>query len=56
MPGLWKDISGQQWEIKLEGNKQWHRKQGEEKWWEGYPPGYLQKTLIPLDQRPPEKV
>jgi len=53
MAAIWTDLKGQVWELKSDKGKSWHRRQGEgeDKWKEGPPPGWIEKSRIPLDQR-----
>lgn len=53
MSKVWHDMKGVAWEIKIENDQTWHRRQGEgdDKWQKGTPPGWTNKAKIPLDQR-----
>ena len=50
---VWTDKKGQQWEIRIEGSSKnvKHRKvgEGEDKWRDGPPPGWVQKPITPLN-------
>ncbi len=51
--GEWRDLSGKVYELKQEGGAWWYRVkgEGEDKWEKGQPPGWIEKSRIPLDQR-----
>ena len=51
--GEWKDLSGKTYELKQDGGEWWYRVKGEDedKWKKGHPPGWIEKSKIPLDQR-----
>lgn len=53
MSKIWRDKNDVPWEIRIENDQTWHRRQGEgdDKWREGTPPGWTDKAKIPLDQR-----
>ncbi len=51
---IWTDSkTGQRFELKIEGDETFYRKQGEGggKWEKGHPPGWIDLTVLPLDQR-----
>lgn len=53
MPKIWQDKNGETWEIKIQNDQTWHRRQGEgdDNWRKGTPPGWMDKAKVPLDQR-----
>ncbi len=51
---IWTDSkTGQRFELKIEGDETFYRKQseGDDKWEKGHPPGWIDLTVLPLDQR-----
>jgi len=50
MAFIWTDVAGQKWEIEQKADVEHrHRKLGgaENKWRDGYPPGWIVKGMIP---------
>ena len=51
---IWTDSkTGQRFEVKTEKDEPFYRKQGEgdDKWGKGHPPGWIDLSGLPLDQK-----